>query len=105
MQLVPLPLMKLAAPVLGWVVPQLEIVIVLMLLFERYRRMGLICSFFLLLAFEIYISGMLLSGLDLPCTCGGLISKLQWRQHLVFNGGVMFMEDFSRYSTNQLISF
>lgn len=94
MQLAPVPLMKLAAPVLGWVVPQVEIVIVLMLLFERYRRMGLICSFFLLLAFELYISGMLLSGLDLPCTCGGLISKLQWGQHLVFNGVFMIVAIF-----------
>jgi len=28
---------------------------------------------------------MLLSGQHLPCTCGGIISKMSWKQHLGFN--------------------
>jgi hypothetical protein len=29
---------------------------------------------------------MLLSEKDLPCSCGGIISSLSWRQHIIFNG-------------------
>jgi hypothetical protein len=34
----------------------------------------------------IYIAIMLLSGSHLPCTCGGIISDVGWKEHLYFNG-------------------
>jgi putative oxidoreductase len=85
MKLAPLPFMKMMAPFLGWLLPMMEGLLVLALFFTRYRLKGLYAAVALLLVFEIYITGMLLSGLDLPCTCGGIISKLSWKQHLVFN--------------------
>lgn len=91
MQLAPVPLMKHLAPVLGIAVPVTELVLVGLLFSERFRKTGLWLSFLLLLSFTIYISLMLLSGLTLPCTCGGLISKLGWRQHLIFNAAFMLI--------------
>ncbi|WP_217643911.1 MauE/DoxX family redox-associated membrane protein [Pedobacter rhizosphaerae] len=91
MKLAPLPLMKHLAPVLGIVVPLTELVIIGLLFSERFRKTGLWLSFLLLLSFTVYISIMLLSGLSLPCTCGGLISKLGWRQHLIFNASFMLI--------------
>ncbi|MGN8055156.1 MauE/DoxX family redox-associated membrane protein [Pedobacter sp. 22163] len=91
MQLAPVPLMKQLAPVLGIAVPFAELVLVGLLFSERFRKTGLLLSFFLLLAFTAYISLMLLSGLRLPCTCGGLISKLGWQQHLFFNAFFMLI--------------
>ena len=91
MQLAPVPMMKLFGPVLGWLVPAIELTLVGMLLTDRFRTLGLLFSFTLLLVFEVYIASMLLSGLELPCTCGGLISKLQWKEHLVFNAVFMFI--------------
>lgn len=85
MQLAPVPLMKFLGPILGWLVPLSELALVGMLLTDRFRSLGLLLSFGLLMIFEIYIAAMLLSRLELPCTCGGLISKLQWKEHLVFN--------------------
>ena len=85
MKLAPLPLMKMMAPLFGWLLPMMEGLVVFALFFTRYRLKGLYAAVTLLLVFEIYITGMLLSGLDLPCTCGGIISKLSWKQHLVFN--------------------
>jgi putative oxidoreductase len=85
MQLAPIPLMKWAAPILGVVMPLLETGIVFGLLFERSRLLGLYASITLLILFEIYINAMLLTGLHLPCTCGGFISKMSWKQHLWFN--------------------
>lgn len=85
MSIAPVPLMATFAPLLSWVVPIVEIGIVLLLLFNQWRKAGLIASALLLAVFEIYISAMLLSGLDLPCTCGGIISKMTWTNHLIFN--------------------
>jgi putative oxidoreductase len=85
MRLAPLPLMKFAAPMLGWLMPAIEMAIAIGLLFIRFRLTALYTSVILLLVFEIYIIGMLLSGHDLPCTCGGIISKMSWKQHLAFN--------------------
>lgn len=94
MQLAPIPLMILLGPILGWLIPAIELILVGMLITEKSRRAGLIFSFLLLLTFEVYIAVMLLSGLDLPCTCGGLISSLQWKEHLIFNAVFMFISIF-----------
>ncbi len=56
-----------------------------MLTVKGTRKYGLWASFILLMIFTFYISGMLLSGEHLPCSCGGIIRELSWRQHLIFN--------------------
>jgi hypothetical protein len=90
MKLAPLPLMQWAAPTLGWLMPLIELIIagmlVIGLLHYPYRLTGIYAALILLIVFEIYISFMLLSGKNLPCTCGGIISKMTWTQHLIFNG-------------------
>jgi putative oxidoreductase len=85
MKLAPLPLMKTMAPILGVLMPVTELIIAVMLLFNGYRVKMLYATIGLLIAFELYISGMILSGRHLPCTCGGIISKMGWGQHLLFN--------------------
>jgi hypothetical protein len=91
MQLAPIPLMKHLAPVLGVTVPLAELALIGLLFSERFRKTGLWLSFLLLFSFTVYIAMMLLSGLRLPCTCGGLISKLGWRQHIIFNAFFMLI--------------
>lgn len=86
MELAPLKIMKSNAGILGWFIPLIEILIVMLLAKEGWRREGFFASLTLLAVFEIYIAAMLLSGMDLPCTCGGIISKLSWKDHLLFNG-------------------
>jgi len=86
MKLSPLTLMKTLAPMLAWLLPITELNIVGLLFSDRYRRAGLWCTIILLSIFEIYIAGMLISNQHLPCTCGGIISMLSWKGHLVFNG-------------------
>jgi hypothetical protein len=36
-------------------------------------------------AFTLYIGYMVSFAEKLPCSCGGVISKMTWNQHLVFN--------------------
>ncbi|WP_293298618.1 MauE/DoxX family redox-associated membrane protein [Pedobacter sp. UBA4863] len=85
MQLVPLVWLQEIAPILAWLLPLVELGIVVLLWKENTRILGCYFSFFLLLAFELYIVILLASGLELPCTCGGIISKLSWKAHLFFN--------------------
>jgi putative oxidoreductase len=56
------------------------------LIFERTRMVGFISSFVLMTLFTIYTGAILLHFFDyVPCSCGGVIRKLTWPQHLVFN--------------------
>jgi len=61
-------------------------VIALALMFERTRLPGLIASFILMTLFTIYTGSVLLHFFAyVPCSCGGVIRKLSWPQHMVFN--------------------
>ena len=79
------PLIASYAGILSWLIPTIEMVIVMMLTIYSTRFYGLLSSLFLLIVFTMYIAGMLLSGSHLPCSCGGVISRLSWKEHLVFN--------------------
>ncbi|KAA9038742.1 hypothetical protein FW778_14455 [Ginsengibacter hankyongi] len=79
------PFIKNAAGILAWVLPVIEIGSAALLTVRITRLYGLIASMMLLLAFTGYISAMLLSGVHLPCSCGGVIKQLSWNQHLLFN--------------------
>jgi len=73
------------AILLSYVIPLGELVIVALLTISKTRYLGLWLSFVSMLIFTVYVALMLLSGKHLPCTCGGIIQKLSWSQHLVFN--------------------
>ena len=73
-------------PYLVWSIPSIEVLIVLLLIFDRTRLSGLYASLVLMLAFTIYTVTVLLHAFKyVPCSCGGVIRKLTWPQHLVFN--------------------
>jgi putative oxidoreductase len=95
MRLVPAAMMVWAAPILAWLVPAVEFLIVGMLIIGQYvkqwRFAGFYSAFFLLLTFQVYIGSMLLSDSKLPCTCGGIVSQMSWRQHLWFNAVFMLI--------------
>lgn len=85
MQLGSSPLLATHAGIIAWLVPVVELIIATLLTVTITRIIGLYASLVLLLIFTLYISGMLLSGEHLPCSCGGVISTMSWSQHLVFN--------------------
>ncbi|MDI3321372.1 MauE/DoxX family redox-associated membrane protein [Pinibacter soli] len=78
-------LLRPVAIFVSWSVPITELAIVCLLLFPLLRKIGLLCSAVLLTVFTIYIVCMLLFSSSLPCTCGGIISSLSWKQHILFN--------------------
>lgn len=79
------PLLQQVAPVIAWVLPVTELSIAALLFFPSSRKMGLYASLALMLVFTVYIAYMLLFTPQLPCSCGGVIKQLSWRQHFVFN--------------------
>lgn len=69
----------------AWGVVFLEYIIVSLLFFPKLKRFGLIASFILMTLFSLYIIYMKIVVPSLPCSCGGIISKLNWNQHLMLN--------------------
>ena len=80
------PLPNSWTPFLVWFIPCSEILISLALIFERTRLLGLYGSLVLMGLFTIYAI-LILSHVFpyVPCSCGGVIKRLTWRQHLVLN--------------------
>lgn len=101
MRLAPLPLMTTVAPLLGWLLPVTEAALVLFLTVKKYRLTALYASVSLMTLFEIYIIAMLSTGDHLPCTCGGFISTMTWKQHLPFNAVFIIMGIIAIFKTRQ----
>ena len=83
------PLIHNGAGILAWLLPATELLIVLLLFLPRYRLWGLWVSLGMLTVFTGYLFYMLFFASHLPCSCGGVLSSLSWKEHLVFN--VVFM--------------
>ncbi len=71
--------------IVSWLVPIAEIMASFLLFVPRFRRAGLYASFVLMTAFTLYVGYMLIFTPDLPCSCGGVITKLGWKSHLLLN--------------------
>lgn len=71
--------------VIAYLVPVIELIIVILLVTHSFRKVGLIASTVLLSIFTIYIVYMLLTSSKLPCSCGGVLQSLSWREHVFFN--------------------
>jgi putative oxidoreductase len=79
------PLIHNGADSIAWLLPATELIVVLLLFFETTRKIGLYASLFLLVSFTIYLLYMVLFVDDLPCSCGGVLSKMSWQEHIFFN--------------------
>src|SRR6185503_11882656 len=87
LQLSKSPFITAFADQVAWALPAGEILVALTLLFKRTRVPGLYASLFLMTMFTAYIYAMLNYSYDLPCSCGGIISRMTLDQHLWFNTG------------------
>ncbi|MDO5981024.1 MauE/DoxX family redox-associated membrane protein [Flavivirga spongiicola] len=69
----------------AWGVPFIEILISLMLVVPRFRLPALYAAFTLMVMFTTYIFIILNFSDFIPCACGGVLEKLSWTEHLIFN--------------------
>jgi len=84
-QLAQSPLLSAYAGFIAWAVPGIEIGIALLLIFERFRLFALNAAITLMVMFTAYIYIILNFSDFVPCSCGGVLEKLSWTQHLIFN--------------------
>jgi hypothetical protein len=71
--------------VVAWSIPTIEIIISIVLIFPSVRKTGMRAALLLMTTFTIYLIYMVLSRSELPCHCGGVISSMNWQQHIWFN--------------------
>jgi uncharacterized membrane protein YphA (DoxX/SURF4 family) len=107
-QLAQSPLLSAYAGIIAWLVPGIEILIACLLVIERFRTLALYSSFTLMVMFTAYIYIILNFSDFIPCSCGGVLEKLSWTQHLFFNiffiilaGVAVFLAD--RYSAKKTL--
>ena len=79
------PLLSAFARWVAFGVPFLEFFIVLLLVFPKWRLIGLYAAFSLMVLFSTYIVVILNFSSFVPCSCGGILENMSWTQHLVFN--------------------
>lgn len=79
------PLIGTASSTLSFLLPTIELITALLLFIPSVRMWGFASSFFLMVIFTFYITYMILFTPNLPCSCGGVIAYMTWKEHLVFN--------------------
>jgi len=84
-QLAQSPLLTSFTDIIAVVIPVIENIISFALLTERYRIYGLYSAFTIMVMFTVYIVAITNFSAYIPCSCGGVLSGLNWNQHLVFN--------------------
>jgi uncharacterized membrane protein YphA (DoxX/SURF4 family) len=79
------PLLNIFASWLAWLIPLIELIIATAFCFHSIRFWALYASFVLMVLFTAYIYIILNYSSYVPCSCGGILEKLGWTEHLVFN--------------------
>ena len=80
------PLPHYLSRFLIWFIPITEILLCIALLFERTRLLGFYGSLGFMTLFTIYSLFIVFNFFGrIPCSCGGVIKRLTWKQHIVFN--------------------
>lgn len=84
-QLLNIPILKTFAYFISIFIPVIEIATAIILAFPKTEKLGWWLSAILMSIFSIYIAIMLMFVPRLPCSCGGIIASLSWKQHLILN--------------------
>ncbi len=79
------PLLSAFAGWVSWGVLLIELFIAGLLMFDKTRRIGLYIAFILMAMFTAYIFIILNFSPFVPCSCGGVLEKMGWTEHLIFN--------------------
>ncbi len=85
------PILGTTAGWMPYIVLFTELATVVLLIFKRTRMLGLFASFSLMYLFTLYIYIMLTYSSYLPCSCGGILEKMTWKQHLLFNSILLML--------------
>ena len=84
-QLAQSPLLSAYADVVSYSIITIEFIVAILLCLQNTRLIALYMSLGLMTAFTIYIYLILKYSEFIPCSCGGILEKLGWSEHLIFN--------------------
>ncbi|MBQ0152790.1 MAG: hypothetical protein KBS61_07855, partial [Chryseobacterium sp.] len=79
------PLLASYALPISYGIIMLELFTAILLMMNRYRKLALQISLLLMVMFTTYIVIILYFTPFTPCSCGGVLEKMGWTEHLVFN--------------------
>ena len=79
------PLLSAFAGTIAYAVVVGELIIAVLLCFPKTRTSGLYLFFGFMTAFTVYIYLILNYSPFVPCSCGGVLEKMGWTEHLWFN--------------------
>ena len=98
------PLLSAFATFIAYTTVIGELIIALMLCFQKSRLLGLYLFLGFMTAFTVYIFLILNYSPFVPCSCGGVLEDLGWGEHLWFNGVVCLVTVFIIITDNYTIS-
>ena len=79
------PLVRSYAVWIAAILPVAELITAALIFIPATARKGMITGVSLLTVFTVYLVYMVLTDSNLPCSCGGVIPQLSWKQHIAFN--------------------
>ena len=79
------PMLREFVLFISYGIPFLEIVLASLLLFPKTKIIGLYGAFGLMTSFSIYLFILITYSDYIPCSCGGILEKMGWEAHLLFN--------------------
>jgi uncharacterized membrane protein YphA (DoxX/SURF4 family) len=84
-QLAQSPLLSAYSGFISYAVIIVELLLAMFLCLPNYQQLALYGALGLMSAFTIYIFLILNYSDFVPCSCGGILEKLGWTEHLIFN--------------------
>lgn len=79
------PLLGDISSIVSYIIPFAELGVSLLLLIPSTKKTGMYAACMLMCIFTVYVGYMLIFVPQLPCSCGGVIQQLSWKQHFVLN--------------------
>lgn len=79
------PLLTGFGHTLPWMVITLELAVALLLMLPCFRLLAFFGAFSLMTMFTAYIIAILNFSPYVPCSCGGVLENMGWKDHLIFN--------------------
>ena len=69
-----------------WSIPPIEMITAMLLLYEKFRSIGLALSGMLMGIFTAYMAYIVFGNFEhMPCSCGGIFTAMGWKLHLATN--------------------
>lgn len=84
-QLVQSPIVSAYAGYISYAVIITELLVATLLIISGTRLFALYASMAIMISFTMYIYLILNFSEFVPCSCGGILEKMGWKEHLIFN--------------------